>query len=230
MKHVHETRSIRREGGSLFCVATYNDDVVYPISYTDVDDDTAAARRSLEALGLRSGDTILLVSTIEETAHFWPMQAAIIEMGLFGLCADSTVADAARVEMLCRRFPVEAIIGVNAAVVEGLGASSFDVKQVLGQARVLAWRPDAQEALAGTGIEGHRWVALGPTSAIDCSARRLHVDTDTWEVTSPDGELLVTPRRPRALGSGPFSTGVSGHLVAADCSCGRPDGIIELGA
>jgi hypothetical protein len=226
MKHL--SRSIKLDGEALFCVATYGGGISYPVSYDDVEDDVAGARRALIALGLQPGDTVLLVSTIEESAHFWPMQAAIIELGMLGLLADATLFDAIRVEMLLRRFSVDAAIGINTTIVEGLRAASFDVAEVLGRAGLVAARVDAVPALRASGIDVHRWVALGPTYAMDCRAGRLHVDSETWAVSSPTGELVIQPIRGRALGSDAITTGVMGHATFEACTCGRQDGVVVL--
>ncbi|MEY2448830.1 MAG: hypothetical protein QOH79_2306 [Acidimicrobiaceae bacterium] len=226
MKHL--SRSVKLDGEALFCVATYGDDITYPVSYDDVEADIAAARRALSALGLKSGDTVLLVSTIEESAHFWPLQAAIVEMGMLGLLADATLFDAIRVEMLLRRFTVNLAIGVNNTIVEGLRAASFDVAEVLGRAQLLAARLDAVPALQALGLGVHRWVALGPTYAIDCRAGRLHFDSEAWDVSSPGGEIVVRPTGSRALGGDAVATGVMGHAVTEVCPCGRPDAALVL--
>jgi hypothetical protein len=218
---IQSIKTIKLGGDSSWAVPSYGDGVPYSISYADSAADTTAAAQGLAALGLRSGDVVLIVSKIEETGHFWPFNAAIAELGMLGLCADSTLFDASRSEMLLRRFDVRAVIGLNQAVIEGLVAAGFEPSAVLSQAPLLVVRPDATESLTKIDLPFAQWVPLGPTYAIECTESRLHTDSTQWDLSSPDGEIVVRPLECRLMPSEPIYTGVRGTVSRGSCGCGR---------
>jgi hypothetical protein len=223
------TRTIKLQGAEPWGIATYGDGVPYPLSYADVERDTEGAVRALGALEVGAGDTVLVVSRLEEGGHFWPFNAAVAQLGMLGLCADATLFDAARTEMLLRRFDVKVAVGVNRAVIDGLELAGFTPASVFGRAKLIVARTDAAPLIAAMGVPVRRWQQLGPTYAMDCSLGRLHVDTAQWDVSVDRDELVVRARQERAVGADPIATGVAGTVDKDGCSCSRgKDGTISL--
>lgn len=213
---------------TLWGIAAFGQGELLPLSHDDIQADTAAAARALQALGTGAETGVVLVSTFPEMGFFWPFHAACIESGRLLTTVDATTFDAGRLEVLLRRFPADLVIGVNAAVLEGLRMFGFDVATVFRPARLTVARYDALELLASAGVPAVPWIELGPALGIGCREGAVHVDSEEWAVESVNGEFRVSSRRPRALPVQDFVTGVHGVMGGTSCGCGRTDQIVSV--
>lgn len=193
----------------------------YPVSIPDMERDVAAAVKTLDSLGVKAGSRVLLISLLSEATLYWPVLCALVARGAQVSCADATAADAARVGMLLARLRYDAVAGIAAETVEGLGQAGVSA---LRNAPLLAARPGAHERLAAAGMSPRRWVHAGPALGVECEARAgAHVDGGEWELAVDEGMVLVSARRPRAEAIAGLETGIAGSIAAARCECGRDD-------
>ncbi len=194
-----------------------------PVSPADFAADTAAAGRALDSLGIGPGDRVLIVGLVSECAHLVPFHEALRARGAILSGADATVFDASRTAKLTRQLGVRAVLGVNGPVLDGLVAEGCDLLDVFGTVPVVGARPDAVGRLRDAGAAPVVWAHVGPTVAVECApGRGAHVDEATWEVHADGGEVLLSPRSPRALPPGPYAV-ATGTVVRGACACGRAD-------
>ena len=118
----------RASGVDIWGYGRYGDDQLLPLSFDDVQRDTAAAAAALSALGLPDRSVVVLTSTVADIGHFHPLQGAAKEMGFLVCNADASAMDADRVEMFIRLLRVAAVIGVNDSVVNGLLERGHDLR------------------------------------------------------------------------------------------------------
>jgi hypothetical protein len=186
--------------------------------------DTASAIRMLTRLGIGRGDHVLFLSILPQVAQSWPYQAAVVELGGIIANAESTALDAARAESLSRWFTFAAIIGVTPGTLDGLRSMGASPDEVLRRAGLILATPSAAAQLEGIADRLRTWALLGPTVAIGCTAARLHIDTSEWlPHEAADGKIAVRSTSERAIGRGPFATGVTGAVLRAPCPCGWPE-------
>lgn len=197
--------------------------VPWPVSATDVDDETASQARALERLGVREGDVVVLCSLLSQAIHVFPLEEAVNALGARYSSTDATEFDAFRTAAMIRQVEPRAVIGVNDAVVRGLRELGRDLRDVFGPVPVVVTSDeDAWRALRDAGLAPLRWRLLGPTSAFECEARDgLHVDASRWRVErGDDGALLLTNVTPRLTACERFVTGLRGEIADERCACG----------
>ncbi len=214
--------------GDLWGWGRFGDDQLLPLSFDDIRRDATAARAGLRSLALPSDAKVVVVSTVAEFGHFWPLLQAAHDLGYVTSTADATPYDAGRTEMFCRLLTPSAVIGVDEAVLDGLEASGLDPGSVFaGVPRVVA-RGRAVNRLRDAGVGALRWVPLGPTTAMDCRYGHLHFDHRQWRVESAGGPLVLSSTVGRAYPVEHLSTGLVGTVRAQACSCMRSDPTLEL--
>jgi hypothetical protein len=132
--------------------------------------------------------------------------------------ADATAPDAFRTASLIRQLEPVAVVGVDAAVVEGLGALGRDLADVFGPVagHVATADEEAHDALTGAGLAPRRWVKLGPTSAWEDEpgAGVLSYDAGRWQADEGSGELVLTNLAERLTPCDRLRTGVRGRVRA----------------
>jgi hypothetical protein len=202
---------------ALWAVAQYDDGsrrVPWPVSHTEIERSMVGAMEVLAGIGVGRGTRVLWCSVLSEAAHFWPLSIATMLRGAQFSLADATAADARRVAMFLRRLPYHAVLGVNAAVLDGLDELGRSYRDVFGGVAVLGARPGAYERLASAGLAPHWFVLCGPAVAI---AREPEgpaaVDPTEWRLDEDAGRVLVTNLRPRATTFLRTPTAVSGLVV-----------------
>jgi len=204
--------------------ATPDGAVAFPVSAADHEADTAAAGRALDAMGVGAGDRVLVVGLVSECAHLVPFHEALRARGAILSGSDATPFDAARTAKLVGQLGVRAVLGVNAAVLDGLVGDGVDPAVALGPVPLVAARPDAVARLRAAGLAPLVWAHAGPAVAVECApGAGAHVDEQQWEVDVDDGEVVVGVRGTRALEGGPFRTGIRAALERTPCACGRSD-------
>ncbi len=174
--------------------------LTWEISQAELRADVAAARRFLEQLGLRAGDRVLFLSRLPEAPYFWPLELALLSLGGQLSSADATPFDAYRSAMFLRTLSFRAVIGIDAAVLDGLAALGADLKALLSRVPCVLARPDAVLRLEAAGLRPLRMCLLGPALAVETEAGAgPAVDPELWDLATEDGEVLVTSRIPRAM-------------------------------
>jgi len=203
--------------------------VPYPVTAADIEADTAAAGRALASLGIGRGHTVLFVSLVSEIVQTVPFHDALSQLG--GICsaADATTFDAPRTPKLVRQLHPRAVFGVNGDVLDGLEQEGLDLSEAFAGVPVLGAHPGAMARLAAAGAAPLVWAFFGPAVGVECApGAGAHVDEAIWTVDVDDGEIVIAPRRQRAISSARYRTGATGELERGRCRCGRVDVRVHL--
>jgi hypothetical protein len=187
----------------------------WPVSQFDIDDEAESQARRLGALGVGAGDLVLVVAMLSEAIHAVPLEKAAGKLGALYSSADATAPDAFRVAYLIRQLEPAAVIGINAAVLDGLTELGHDLRALFGSltGRVATADDTAHEALTARGLEPRRWVKLGPTSAWEQEPGAVAYDADRWEAGDEDGEIRLTNLTERLTRCEQLPTGVAGRVT-----------------
>jgi hypothetical protein len=214
--------------GDLWGWGRFGDEQLLPLSFDDIRRDAMAARAGLRSLALPSDAKVVVVSTVSEFGHFWPVLQAAHDLGYVTSTADATPYDAGRTEMFCRLLSPSSVIGLDDAVLDGLEASGLDPGSVFARVSRVVARGQAVNRLRDAGVGALRWVALGPTTAMDCRHGHLHYDRRQWRVESEGGRLVLSSTMGRAYPVDHLDTGLRGTVSARACPCTRSDPTLEL--
>ena len=198
--------------------------VTYPVSKEDHDRDIATAIKAVASLGVGEGDRVLVLSMLSQAAQYGPVQIALLVGKVQFSLADASRFDAFRTAMFLRAMHYDAVVGINADVLDGLDDLGHSYRDVFDDVPVLAARAGAYERLRAAGLAPRWWLDLGPAIAVECDNRAgAHVDSDQWAVETDKGMLLITATHPRAAAVDRLRTGVRGAVVTDACACGRAD-------
>lgn len=195
--------------------------IPYELSRRDVERDTAWALRIYRELGLEAGGTVHLVGDGTEEVCWWAFQAAAMNSGIPWIEAEGGSHDAARTDMVVRRFKLQAVIGLSEPVLDAMQALGRDPVQYFGSLRALVARPGADARLRALGI--HCWTQhlLGPLFAFESApGEGARYDETEWRVDSLDGELAVTAVNDRASPFVRLRTGQRGRVEAVTGAAG----------
>lgn len=182
--------------------------------------------RVLDSFGFPPGSRALVIANYDDWAMTIPLEMALTASRITIFNADASPFEAGRIESFIRRFDPKLIIGVDAAVLQGLDSAGHDVHQLFAGRRV--WTRDAasHDRLCGDESGGgvYRWSMLGPAPGMECrEACGLHVDGEEWDLQVQGGELLVNSRLGREPALRSQSTGVKGVVEEGVCACGNAD-------
>jgi hypothetical protein len=170
------------------------------VSPGEMQRDIASATRALRELGVTAGTRVLWCSMLSEAVQVWPLVLATMLSGAQLSCADATEGEAARVAMFTRLMDYHAVMGVNAAILEGLDTLGRDCHDVFGGVSVVGARPDAYDRVLAAGLRPQHFVLVGPAVAI---AREpggpAVVDGEEWAAELVEGYVAVTAKRERAM-------------------------------
>ena len=190
----------------------------WPVSQHDVDDEAESHAPRLAALGVGAGDIVLVVAMLSEAIHAVPLEKAAGKLGALYSSADASTGDAFRCASLIRQLEPVAVVGVNAAVIDGLAALGHEVRDVFAPVagRVATADEAAHAALGAAGLSPRRWVKLGPTSAWETEpgSDTLAYDAERWHVEDGGDELAITNRATRLTLCTGLRTGVRGRVHA----------------
>jgi hypothetical protein len=187
----------------------------WPVSQADIDDEAAAMAPRLAALGIGDSDLVLLVSLLSQAIHVVPLEQAAGRLGARYSSADATPFDAFRTVSLVRRLRPSVVVGIDRRVCEGFAALGHEVADVFaGVGAVVAADRGAAQQLVAAGRAPHRWVRLGPTSALSGPEPDvLRYDATRWRLDEDgEGQLLITNVAPRLTGCERLATGVRGRV------------------
>jgi hypothetical protein len=219
---------VRVPGDAIWGYGRYGRDELLPLNFDDVRHDTAAAVAALLSLGLPEGSIVVVTSTVADVGHFHPLQSAARELGVVVCNADASAMDIERVAMFLRLVPVAAVIGVNEAMVDGMGEHGHDPRGLLAQVPLVIANGAAQGRLAGAGVDALRFELIGPVLAFPCRLGQLHFDGRQWSLEEAGTTLHLSSRGRRALPLAQFETGLSGAISDDVCPCGRRDPVVIL--
>jgi hypothetical protein len=209
--HVETTRPLWAVG----CYAGPDGLVTWEISHDEIERDLGSAPRALAALGVGAGGRVLHCSLLTEAGQFFPLVIGTMLVGAQLSCADATSGDAQRVAMFLRLLDYDAVLGVNAAILDGLDELDIAYADAFARARIVCARPDALTRLRAAGITPHAFVLCGPAVAIAPAPDALAVvaDPGEWELGSHEGRITVTNLRRRATDFRATVTAVRGAVV-----------------
>lgn len=228
MSNVNHWKVARPSGDEVWGYGRYGDDRLLPLSFDDMQHDTAAATATVLSLGLPDRSVVVLTSTVSDVGYFHPLQSAAKDMGLLVCNADASTMDVDRVEMFLRLLDVAAVIGVNDALVDGIVERGHDPKSFFSSVPMVIASGRAKERLAATGVDALRFELVGPVLALSCRYRNLHFDGRQWDMVADNGTLLVSSRARRALPFSHFDTQMGGTVSNSVCPCGRRDPVVEI--
>lgn len=228
MSDVNHWKVPRASGVDIWGYGRYGDDQLLPLSFDDVQRDTAAAAAALLALGLPDRSVVVLTSTVADIGHFHPLQGAAKEMGFLVCNVDASAMDADRLEMFIRLLRVAAVIGVNDSVVNGLLERGHDLRSFFSNVPLVIASDAARNRIAAAGVDALRFALLGPVLALSCRYRNLHFDGRQWSIAAESGTLRVSSRVRRALPLRQFNTHIGGTTSYDVCLCGRRDPMVEI--
>jgi hypothetical protein len=162
------------------------------------------ARRRLASLDVGRDDVVLVVAGVVEAVQFGPFQRAARLLGGISCTAEPSPFDAARTASFLGQYHLRAVLGLDAAVLDGLEQRG-DPAEILQRCEHLVARGDAVPRLRDLGLDPMTMHVLGPTVAVECPHRQgAHVGKDAWAVTAQDGHLTVEPAGGRGLRVGPI--------------------------
>ena len=201
----------------------------FPLSEAEINRATRAYLRVLDSYSIPARSHVLVTSLASQVAYFMPLERALAERHLVISNADSSLFDAARVEMFARRFNVTAVFGVTTETLEGFAALGHQPAKVFA-GRIVWATPAAYARLApGAGYTLRRWAELGPATGAECSVGDgLHISSEDWCLDAPNGQLHVTSRLPRLVTFEQQPTGVYGTVDRTPCRCGSTDARVRL--
>jgi hypothetical protein len=200
-----------------------------PLSEAEINRAARAYLRVLDSYEIPARSHILVVSLASQVAHVMPLERALVDRNFIISNADSSVFDAARVEMFARRFNVAAVFGVTSGTLDGFASQGHDAAAVFA-GRIVWATPAAYARLApGAGYTLRRWAELGPAIGAECAVGGgLHVSSEDWSMDTAAGELLLSSRLPRLVHFVRQPTGLRGTVDRSACPCGNTDGRIIL--
>jgi hypothetical protein len=199
----------------------------YPLSRRDIERDTAWALQVYAWLGLEAGRTIHLIGDGAEEVSWWPFENAAMRSRIPWVQAESGAFDANRTDMVVRRFELQAVLGLSAAVLDALLALGRDPQTFFGALRALVAQPAAAETLRRHGLAPWTLVQLGPVFAFEPpDGGGARYDESEWRVDSIDGELTLSSVHARAAPFANLRTGVRGHVASLQTAAGRERRIV----
>jgi hypothetical protein len=201
----------------------------YPVTRAEIARDAYALSRVVATFGISPGRYILTISLSSEVVQFSPFEEAIAQLGLLGVNADATIADAQRTESVCRQFNVAAVCGVNGLVLRGLDELGHDPAVVFKDKIVWA-RPDAYARLKKLpGLTVRRCAEIGPLLALECAAGGgMHLNGEEWQPGESGGKITLTSRMRRIAPLQALATGLGGAIADSPCGCGTHSPRISL--
>ncbi len=212
--------------GGVWAIAPYHDPVghrqfaMWPMS--EFDKEVHSAQRRLRSLNFGTGDVILVVASVDEAAHFAPLQRAARELGGTSCLAEASPLDAHRIAAYLDIFAVRATIGIDSATMAALLQLSGGA-DLLGTCSTHVVREDVAEGLTPGTSPPLRMRKLGPALGMECLHRQgLHVGRDVWQVEA-EAMAQLRPAADSLLDIEPFPLPEGVAVVTDRCGCGSDD-------
>jgi len=188
-----------------------------PITWPEIERDTAWAASMLDELGVREGDFCFYSFFYGQSAQFWPWMKATFDRGGRSASGMPTAWDSYRLETYLRLFRLKLVFGISPENLDGLEAAGHDIGKVYATSEILAALPGAWERLAAKGFKPWRVTWLGPILAVDpCDGTGGRFDADEWRLEAQEGEILVSSRPGRTARFDRARTGARGEIRTID--------------
>jgi hypothetical protein len=193
--------------------------IPWPVSPSDIEDESESMVPRLAALGLGEGGLVLIVSLLSDTIHVYPFEQAAGRLGALYSSADRSPFDAFRTASLIRQLKPTVVMGIDHRVLDGLVDADRDLAEVFATVpTIVTVDDDAATRLTATGLEVRRWLTIGPTSALQGRDDDAFVyDPTRWKIESSNpgagGELLITNLVDRLTPCDRFHTGRRGEVL-----------------
>ena len=188
-----------------------------PITWPEIERDTAWAAAMLDKLGVGAGDFCFYAFLYGQSAQFWPWMKATFDRGARSGSGMPTAWDSYRHETFLRLFRLKLVFGISADNLNGLEAAGHDIGKVYAGSELLAALPGAWERLVAAGFRPWRITWLGPLLAVDpCDGGGGRFDAGEWRLEAEGGEILVSSRPGRTATFDRARTGVRGEIRTVD--------------
>ena len=187
-----------------------------PLSWRDIERDTAWAARMLDELGVGAGDLCLCSFLYAQSAQFWAFLKAGFDRRARVATGSAWSWDAYRHEMYLRLFGVKMAFGASEATLDSLTAMGFEPAKVFAHAPVLVLLEGAADRIREAGLKPWRLTWYGPIFALDpLDGSGARFDHEQWTLASQDGEIVVTSHE-RATSFERARTGVAGRVETVE--------------
>ena len=191
--------------------------VPLPISWAEIERDTAWAGRMADLMGLKPGQFVLYTLNHSQSAQIWPWLHTAFQRQARFATVMPIAWDAGRQEMYTRRFTVDHLFGVAEVTLDGLAAAGHDPIAVMRRIGRISAQPGARERLAAAGLKPARLTWMGPLLVFDpCDGSGGRFDSSQWTLQSIDGEIVLTSGPDRTARFEREPTGIKGRVLTVD--------------
>ena len=191
--------------------------VPLPISWHEIDRDTAWADRMAELMRLAPGQFALYTLNHAQSAQMWPWLHVTFRRKARFATVMPLAWDAGRIEMYTRRFAVDHLFGLSPVTLDGLAAAGHDPIEVMRRIGRISAQPGAWERLAEAGLKPARLTWMGPLLVFDpCDGSGGRFDFTQWELESVDGEIVLTSGPERTARFEREPTGIRGRIAVVE--------------
>ena len=215
----------RHDEGPLWGIGSYFFDGIrrdVPVSFADIERDTAFARRVLSGFGVGRGDIVIILARGGEGTWVMPFHFATTELGATYSMAWNRRFEVPRVTKLVRGLSPKLVLGLSLDLGEALDAAPGGIEELFKPVEHVGVRREATNVVEKAGLEPLVFDLLGPTVAIECSHRRgAHVDPDQWALTERGGMIEISTVGARAHQVANEAV-APGSLDHGPCPCGLP--------
>ncbi|MGE0742507.1 MAG: hypothetical protein AB7O98_14290 [Hyphomonadaceae bacterium] len=189
----------------------------YPLSWTDIANDEAWARRMLVDAGVSANDLIFFSYIYSRSGHTWPWLKSGFELGAKMATGMPTQWDAYRLEMYCRLFSVKLIFGLTPEAMDGLEGGGHKPAAVFAKVERIIAVGAAWDRLTAVGLKPWKLHWLGPIIAVDpCDGRGARFDTSQWTLEDGGGQLLISNKQPRQASFVRAALNAKGRIETVD--------------
>ena len=171
-----------------------------PITWEEIRRDARWMTDRLAEYGLERGDVVVVVSGPAEVMWSHPVQTAVSCLGGVFAMAWATRFDARRVEALVRMLRPKMVVGINAALVDGLAELPGGVAGELGSVPYVLARAEAHGRLEEAGVTPMLFDLAGPATLVEGPERDgARFNASEWAIDEREGVLVVSTVGDRAL-------------------------------
>jgi hypothetical protein len=173
----------------------------------------------LASHGIIAADPVVVVSMMGEGVQFVPVEDAIEHLQAVVMPLDATARDAKHLAAFVRSYSIRAVVGLGRAPVDALAGSGC-LELLQGVPLVFA-RSDVHADLRAAGIAPLACDVVGPTLALECSARAGAHVIGGWQVAVDSGadgsagRVVLSNDRHAAV-----RTDCLRRVVVDHCACG----------
>jgi len=191
--------------------------VPLPVSWEEMERDTAWAGRMADLMGLAPGQFVLYTLNHAQSAQMWPWLHVSFRRKARFATVMPMAWDASRLEMYARRFAVDHLFGLSSVTLDGLAAAGHDPIAVMRRIGRISAQPGAWERLTEAGLKPTRLTWMGPLLVFDpCDGTGGRFDFTQWDLEGVDGEIVLTSGPGRTARFEREQIGVKGRIATID--------------